>query len=161
MIVQRMFSSKSDKENSKDDKKNIPLSVINSDRGLGRSIIWGGLPGAISAYAGKSAARKADEEGKSDEEIIKAAEKAGAKRGAILGTARGIGHGYLTTRVVNKLLKNGVKDYTPAKYGKYGKISGITAGTLLGAGTYFGGKFGARKNAQKRVETRQQLANKK
>lgn len=51
-------------------------------------------------------------------------------------------------------------DYTPAKYGKYGKISGITAGTLLGAGTYFGGKFGARKNAQKRVETRR-LAGKK
>ena len=158
MIVQRMFSSKSDKE-KEDNKKNIPLSVINSDRGLGRSIIWGGLPGAIAAYAGKSAARKADEEGKSDEEIIKAAEKAGAKRGAILGTARGISHGYLTYKGVNKLLK-GASDYTPAKYGKYGKISGITAGTLLGAGTYFGGKFGARKNAQKRVETRR-LAGKK
>lgn len=85
MIVKRIrFYSDGEKK-----EKRIKLSDIESHRGLGRSLLLGGLQGAVGGYAGKNEADKADEEGASDSEIIRRAGKKGLKIGAATGAGLG------------------------------------------------------------------------
>lgn len=85
MIVKRIrFYSDGEKK-----EKRIKLSDIESHRGLGRSLLLGGLQGAVGGYAGKNEADKADEEGASDSEIIRRAGKKGLKIGAATGALGG------------------------------------------------------------------------
>lgn len=133
---QRIFSVKDEEEEEKP-KKRSKLSNYDSHRGLGRSVILGGLGGAIGGYASKEAADKADREGKSDEEIVEAATKKGRRIGAIAGGATGAlaGANYLAL---------GKKGIIPA-------LGATVGGTGLGA---LGGHLGAKKNAKERLKKR-------
>lgn len=119
---ERYYSEKKKKKNK------ISLDKVDSHRGLGRSLLIGGVPGALGAYTGKSAANKADKEGKSDEEIVEAASKRGRKAGAILAGAVG------AAGAAPQLIK------------VYGGKKGA-----LGAAA---GHFGAKKNAKERLKKR-------
>lgn len=180
--VERLYAETAKEEK----KKKVGLSNIDSHRGLGRSLAIGQLPGAIAAHAGKKAANKADEEGKSDDEIIKEASKAGRKRGmkigalqtgaATLGTAglgaiigRGNGHNRIMledlrnlsnyeARLDPQVKKNLLKEYTKTG-AKRGAILGAAVGLAGGALTTAAGHYGARKNAEKRLEKRNALEN--
>ena len=68
------------KEENDEDK--VYLEDVNSNRGLGRSVILGGMPGAIGGYAGKKYAEKLDREGKSDKEIMRESTKRARHVGA-------------------------------------------------------------------------------
>ena len=152
-LEQHQFS-----EEKKEGKK-IALSKVDSNRGLGRSLFLGGLPGAYAAHAGKKAANKADEEGKSDSEIIDAAAKAGKKRGMKVGAAigaLGIAGGAASGHSLGKVYKR----YT-GKYSKDALARGIGRGTrnalIAGALTTGAGYLGAKKNAKRRIEKRATL----
>ena len=153
-LEQHQFSEEKKKEGKK-----IALSKVDSHRGLGRSLFLGGLPGAYAAHAGKKAANKADEEGKSDSEIIDAAAKAGKKRGMKVGAALGalgIASGAATGHEAGKVYKR----YT-GKYSKEALARGIGRGTrgalVAGALTTGAGYLGAKKNAKRRIEKRATL----
>ena len=94
MIVKRIrFYSDGEKK-----ERRIKLSDIQSHRGLGRSLFFGGLHGALGGLAGKNEANIADEEGASDAEIIRRASKKGAKTG-VKGAALGLGSALGATAV--------------------------------------------------------------
>ena len=81
MIIKRIrFYSDGEKK-----ERRIKLSDIQSHRGLGRSLFFGGLHGALGGLAGKNEADIADKEGASDAEIIRRASKKGAKTGGAIG----------------------------------------------------------------------------
>ena len=170
IILERMFSKKN-KENKRKGNK-IALEDVNSHRGLGRSAILGALaPGMIGGYAGKKAANKADKEGKSDEEILKKAQKTGAIGGAIPGVALGAGTSLVGSHVYNKYgpkivdsINEVMKDQgydVNIKFNKLGKGAKtkralIAAGLAGGIGA-LGGYLGARKNTKKRLEKRNKM----
>lgn len=165
IILERLFS----KRNKEKKRNKIALEDVKSHRGLGRSAILGAaVPGMIGGYAGKKAANKADKEGKSDEEILKKAQKTGAVGGAIPGAALGAGtslvlsraynmHGPKITDIVNKALKDqGIEHRLSFKKlgkGSIAKKALIGSGLAAGIGA-FGGYLGARKNTKKRLEKR-------
>lgn len=129
------------KENK--NKRNRPeLRHINSHRGLGRSIILGGgLPGAISAYAGKKKAESLDREGASDAEIIDKSSKHAAKVGAGIGALSTVAGG-LAGAALN---------------GRRGAARGVGRGLAVGTLATLGGYLGARKNAEARTDKRKLL----
>ena len=170
IILERMFSKKN-KENKRRGNK-IALEDINSHRGLGRSAILGALaPGMIGGYAGKKAANKADKEGKSDEEILKKAQKTGAIGGAIPGVALGAGTSLVGSHVYNKYgpkivdsINEVMKDQgydVNIKFNKLGKGAktkrALIAGGVAGGIGALGGYLGARKNTKKRLEKRNKM----
>ena len=142
MIVKRIrFYSDGEKK-----EKRIKLSDIQSHRGLGRSLFFGGLHGAVGGLAGKNEADVADEEGASDAEIIRRASKKGAKVGGAVGA--GMGAASSIPYVIAAGSHGGVKG---AALG-VGSAAGLTAvGAAQGA---LGGYLGANKNARKRTEKR-------
>lgn len=127
-------------EKKKKKKNKISLDKVDSHRGLGRSLLIGGVPGALGAYTGKSAANKADKEGKSDEEIVEAASKKGRKAGAILGGAAG------TIYAAPQLIK--------VYGGKKGALGAAAAGALSAGFGAAAGHFGAKKNTKERLKKR-------
>lgn len=142
MIVKRIrFYSDGEKK-----EKRIKLSDIQSHRGLGRSLFFGGLHGAVGGLAGKNEADVADEEGASDAEIIRRASKKGAKVGGAVGA--GMGAASSIPYIIAAGSHGGVKG---AALG-VGSAAGLTAvGAAQGA---LGGYLGANKNARKRTERR-------
>ena len=142
MIVKRIrFYSDGEKK-----EKRIKLSDIQSHRGLGRSLVFGGLHGAVGGLAGKNEADVADEEGASDAEIIRRASKKGAKVGGAVGA--GMGAASSIPYIIAAGSRGGVKG---AALG-IGSAAGLTAvGAAQGA---LGGYLGANKNARKRTEKR-------
>lgn len=142
MIVKRIrFYSDGEKK-----EKRIKLSDIQSHRGLGRSLFFGGLHGAVGGLAGKNEADFADEEGASDAEIIRRASKKGAKVGGAVGA--GMGAASSIPYIIAAGSHGGVKG---AALG-VGSAAGLTAvGAAQGA---LGGYLGANKNARKRTEKR-------
>lgn len=142
MIVKRIrFYSDGEKK-----EKRIKLSDIQSHRGLGRSLFFGGLHGAVGGLAGKNEADVADEEGASDAEIIRRASKKGAKVGGAVGA--GMGAASSIPYIIAAGSHGGVKG---AALG-VGSAAGLTAvGAAQGA---LGGYLGANKNARKRTEKR-------
>lgn len=142
MIVKRIrFYSDGEKK-----EKRIKLSDIQSHRGLGRSLFFGGLHGAVGGLAGKNEADVADEEGASDAEIIRRASKKGAKVGGAVGA--GMGAASSIPYIIAAGSHGGVKG---AALG-VGSAAGLTAvGAAQGA---LGGYLGAKKNARKRTEKR-------
>lgn len=150
MIVKRIrFYSDGEKK-----EKRIKLSDIESHRGLGRSLLLGGLQGAIGGYAGKNEADKADEEGASDSEIIRRAGKKGLKIGAATGAGLGA-ISYLPYAVTASSHTGGAKGIATG-------LGALAGGTMLGAGTgALGGHFGAKKNARTRTERRRLMESSK
>ena len=142
MIVKRIrFYSDGEKK-----EKRIKLSDIQSHRGLGRSLFFGGLHGAVGGLAGKNEADVADEEGASDAEIIRRASKKGAKVGGAVGA--GMGAASSIPYIIAAGSHGGVKG---AALG-VGSAAGLTAvGAAQGA---LGGYLGANKTARKRTEKR-------
>lgn len=152
MIVKRIkfYSEKEEKK-----PKRIKLSEINSHRGLGRSIILGGGPGAIAGYVGKKAAEEADEQGLSDHEIKKAATKKGAKAGALLGGTVGLACGLKSAALSQRVAKHlGVK--RGAGTALAGAVGTGLSGAAVGA---LGGYLGAEKNTRTRLKKRRDLEN--
>lgn len=144
---QRIFSKKEEEDEGSEDKKEkkrkVYLEDVNSNRGLGRSIILGAGPGgAIGGYIGKKSADKADREGKSDKEIKEIAGKSGAKYGAIAGAGLG--------------LANSVRRAATASKGNVGRalLYGLGDTAVLGGLGALGGHFGAKKNTSRRLEKR-------
>lgn len=142
MIVKRIrFYSDGEKK-----EKRIKLSDIQSHRGLGRSLFFGGLHGAVGGLAGNNEADVADEEGASDAEIIRRASKKGAKVGGAVGA--GMGAASSIPYIIAAGSHGGIKG---AALG-VGSAAGLTAvGAATGA---LGGYLGANKNARKRTEKR-------
>lgn len=142
MIVKRIrFYSDGEKK-----EKRVKLSDIQSHRGLGRSLFFGGLHGAVGGLAGKKEAVVADEEGASDAEIIRRASKKGAKVGGAVGA--GMGAASSIPYIIAAGYHGGAKG---AALG-VGSAAGLTAvGAAQGA---LGGYLGANKNARKRTEKR-------
>ena len=142
MIVKRIrFYSDGEKK-----EKRIKLSDIQSHRGLGRSLFFGGLHGTVGGLAGKNEADVADEEGASDAEIIRRASKKGAKVGGAVGA--GMGAASSIPYIIAAGSPGGIKG---AALG-VGSAAGLTAvGAAQGA---LGGYLGANKNARKRTEKR-------
>lgn len=172
IILERLFSKRN--KEKKDKRNRIALEDVNSHRGLGRSAILGALaPGMIGGYVGKKAANKADKEGKSDEEILKKAQKTGAIGGAIPGVALGAGTSLVGSHVYNKygpkivdtinaaLKDQGYDDDVNIKFNKLGKGSrakkALIAAGLAGGFGALGGYLGARKNTKKRLEKRNKM----
>ena len=165
--AQREFASvwdvedKSDKEERGERKKRAEKrerkELKNSHRGLGRSIILGGvLPGAIGAYTTKDDTDKDYKKGYSNEDIIERAGKRGAKRGAIIGAGTG-----LASATGGVLLANGISDRLAPKMAEYGlqapkfRISGMkmARNTAVAAGLgALGSYLGAKKNAKSRLQ---------
>lgn len=143
MIVKRIrFYSDGEKKG-----KRIKLSDIESHRGLGRSLLLGGLQGAVGGYAGKNEAGKADEEGASDSEIIRRAGKKGLKVGAATGAGLGA-LSYLPYAAAASSHIGGAKGIAAG-------IGTLAGGTMLGSGAgALGGHLGAKKNARTRIEKR-------
>lgn len=142
MIVKRIrFYSDGEKK-----EKRIKLSDIQSHRGLGRSLFFGGLHGAVGGLAGKNEADVADEEGASDAEIIRRASKKGAKVGGAVGA--GMGAASSIPYIIAAGSHGGVKG---AALG-VGSAAGLTA--VSAAQGALGGYLGANKNARKRTEKR-------
>ncbi len=114
------------------------LSTVNSHRGLGRSLVLGGLFGAGGGLAGKMKADDLDAKGMTDEAIVRRSSKHAAKVGGVTGAVRGAAYGALAS-------------------GPVAIIPGAVAGGILsGAGAY----LGAKKNAQTRIKKRKELMNK-
>ena len=182
--VERLYAETAKEEK----KKKIGLSpLIDSHRGLGRSLLIGGLPGAISAHAGKRAANKADEEGKSDGEIIREASKAGRRRGMKIGALEagaatligaGIGAGSArheglrrikseNFRRAGKTMVEAVDPRVKKRFlnkctkagAKIGAAAGVGFGLVRGASIAAAGHYGARKNTERRLERRSALEN--
>ena len=121
-----------------EDEKKTRLRDVSSHKGLKRTVasgllLNGGLGAAVGRYAGTKAAHKADDEGKSNKQILKEARKAGGKAGALTGaglTAAAIGAASLT--------KTGRKALKQAGLAK------IAASGLVGTGIgYLGGRNSA------------------
>ena len=128
---ERIFSKKNKKK-----RERVDLEDVESHRGLGRSLLIGGLPGAVGAYTGKDAANKAAKEGKSDEEVVKAASKRGRNVGAALGAAG-------TLAAIPSL------KYLPKK--KAIALGALAAAGNVGAGA-LAGHLGAKKNTEDRLK---------
>lgn len=145
MIVKRIrFYSDGEKM-----EKRIKLSDIKSHRGLGRSLVFGGLHGALGGLAGNKEADIADEEGASDAEIIRRASKKGAKTGGAIGA--GLGAVTSIPSVIALGANGGVKGTA------LGVGSALGAAAVGGATGAIGGYLGAGKNARKRTEKRRLL----
>lgn len=152
MIVKRikLYSEKEEKR-----VKRIKLSEINSHRGLGRSLLLGGGPGAVAGYVGKKAAENADEQGLSDHEIKKAASTKGAKAGALLGGTVGVACG-----LKNAALSQRVAKHLGVKRGAGTALAGAVGTGLSGAAVgALGGYLGAEKNTRTRLKKRRDLEN--
>lgn len=143
----KMFSENENVEG----KKKIPLSKVDSHRGLGRSLLIGGPVGAIGAYTGKGAADKADREGKSDEDIVRAASKRGRLVGAGLGAVAGAGAA--AAGAGTELLKKANPKLAKSALITAGSLGALNGAVLGGAA----GHFGAKKNARERVKSRAYL----
>lgn len=128
-------------EKKKEEKKKVKLRDIDSHRGLGRSYFLGGAQGAIGGYLGKKKAEELDDQGASDEEIIKESGRYGGKTGAIGGAITG-GLSAAQIAAIPGLSKR-------AKAG----IAASALATSTGLG-YLGGRLGAEKNARTRTEKR-------
>ena len=70
-----------------------------SHRGLGRSVILGGLGGTLGAYTTKEDAEADYKKGYSEGEIVRRASKRGGKRGAILGAGIGAASGLASAAI--------------------------------------------------------------
>lgn len=151
MIVKRIrFYSDGEKK-----ERRIKLSDIQSHRGLGRSLFFGGLQGAVGGYAGKNEAVAADEEGASDSEIIRRAGKKGLKVGAATGAGLGAVSSLPYAAVAGKSLGGGAK-------GVAAGLCTLAGGSLLGAGAgALGGHLGAKKNARTRIDKRRLMESNK
>lgn len=74
------------------EKKKKALKEVEHDKGMKRAFLlspFDGGGGLVGGYMSKEEADKADEEGASDEEILRRAKKKGLKVGAITGAATG------------------------------------------------------------------------
>ena len=130
----------------------VSLEDVKSHKGLKRALAAGLLTldaggGLIGGYAGKKAADKADKEGKSDEEILKEARKAG--RNVAAGT--GVG---LSALLAGRRLKNLDKLGSVELKGKK-KAALIGASALIGGGfSALGGRNAASVNTKDRLAKR-------
>ena len=135
-----------DKEDKKGKKHRISLDKVNSNRGLGRSMILGAvIPGAVGGYAGKKAAEKADKEGKSDREIVEAASDRGMKVGAAVGGGLGLAHTLRSMAVA------------PKGYVGRNAVYGLGRSAIIAGAGALGGYLGAKKNTKRRLEKRAYL----
>ena len=149
MIVKRIrFYSDGEKK-----ERRIKLSDIQSHRGLGRSLFFGGLQGALGGLAEKNEADIADKEGASDAEIIRRASKKGAKTGGAIGA--GLGATTSIPYAISLGAHGGVKGAA------LGLGSALGATAVGGAHGAIGGYLGANKNARKRTEKRRVLESSK
>lgn len=125
------YEESSKEERKKRSEKRKGRKLEDSHRGLGRSLILGGvIPGAIGAYTTKQQAEDDFREGYSEDEIVKRAGIRGAKRGAIAGGALGVAGG-LASRNIGMAALSGA------------------GGAAWGA---LGAHLGAKKNARVRLE---------
>lgn len=130
-----------------DKKEKVDLKDVKSHKGLKRALAAGLTGLDAGGYVGKKAANKADKEGKSDEEILKEARKAGRNVG--IGVGAGIG--------INASAKNLKKLETLAgkKLGKGHKAAAITGAALItGALGGLGGRNAASVNTKDRLSKR-------
>ena len=147
LAEERTFSEKEEKEEEKEDKnkrKGVDVKDVNSHRGLGRSILVGGLPGAIAAGLTKDDVNKAYKEGMSDEEIVELAGKKGAKKGAIAGAL-------ISTTAAPYIARLAKVNPKLAVATGLGTVAGNAS--LGAAGAY----LGARKNAKTRLQKKRLL----
>lgn len=131
VLRNKLFSSSRKKRSrdydDDDDLVYIPASAISNHRGAGRSLIIGGLGGAIGGLVAKEDIADSISQGDRDYRKIKNdATMKGAAVGGIAGTAIG---GLISL--------------------KSGNIAPVVAGGVRGA---LGGGLGARKNASKSIE---------
>lgn len=113
-------------------KKREGKHLGDSHRGLGRSVILGGLGGTLGAYTTKEDAEADYKKGYSEGEIVRRASKRGGKRGAILGAGIGAASGLASAAIT--------KNPSGLLY--------IPANAAFG---YLGGSLGAKKNAKTRL----------
>lgn len=135
-------------ENKRD--KRVSLSSIESNRGGGRSILIGGIPGVIGYTKGKKIADKADKEGKNDTQILEESSRAGAKTGAIAGGIGGLVTGAGIPLIASSIVGNKL---SAARIAGNALQSGLI-GTGLGS---LGGYLGAKKNTRTRLEKRRKI----
>ncbi len=144
--------------NFSDDEKKVSLKHVGSHRGMRRALGLGD-PFGVGVSAGVKKANKLDEEGKSDEEILRGAKKAAAKKGALV-------NGALTGGTLGTL--GGLAGAAASYYLTKGKIKpahvlkgagiGAAVGAGVGAGAgATGGYFGAKKNTEDRLAKRKAL----
>lgn len=138
-----------------------------SHRGLGRSLVLGGLEGALGAYGTKDQVDEDYRKGLSEEDIISNAGRSGRNKGALIGgvtgAAAGGGLGYLLGKSANmggdELIEmlNG-KETAESKFLKNlsPKKAALLGAGVLGTGVALrgglGGYFGAKKNARERLD---------
>lgn len=138
MIIKKKLFSSDKKDEEDDDLIYIPKSAISNHRGAGRSLVIGGLGGALGGLIAKEGILDSISEGDRDYRKIKDdATLKGAAAGGILGAALG---SIPTKKAVEKLYKSKDKKLLPI----YILSSGVT-GAL-------GGGLGARKNASESIE---------
>lgn len=118
--------------------KRFSSTLPNSHRGLGRSLLVGGLSSALAAHSTKKDVDRDVNEGYSDEEVVRRAKKRGTRRGGLLG---GIIGG----------ITGGLKGFLAG--GPLGALAGAAIGGATAAGiTALGARWGAGKNARSRLE---------
>lgn len=123
----------SEQERQKEFAKKKSLRDVESNKGLKRAILTSGITGGgslVGGYLGKEAANQADDEGKTDEQIIRAAKDKGLKTGALTGAAVGT---------------------LGALHSTKGAAGGIVLGGALGA---LGGRNAAGVNTKDRLRKR-------
>ena len=85
-LEEKIFSINEEEEKEFSEKKRKSLKDVDSNKGLKRAILTAPLTGGgslVGGYLSKEEANKADEEGESDEEIVRRAKSKGLKAGAI------------------------------------------------------------------------------
>ena len=148
--------------------KKASLKDVDSDKGIGRAIILSPFDkggGLVGGYVSKKEADKADDEGATDDEILRRARNKGLKAGAITGAAVSaaaykplnyVGEKY-GLKLANKALKKiniKIEEKQPTvKKGKglRGIARGVIIGSALGA---LGGRNAASVNTKDRLRKR-------
>lgn len=130
------FEYSSEEERSKNKKNRSGKSLQDSHRGLGRSLLVGGIGGSLGSYMTKNDVDEDYENGYNEHEIINRAGKKGAKYGALGGGLIGAASGALNP------------GFTGKQKLALSAISGLGS-AALGA---VGGSLGARKNAKDRLD---------
>lgn len=151
---ERIFSITEDEVSEKEfsDKKEVSLEDVKSHKGLKRALAAGllGLDsggGLVGGFVGKKAANKADKEGKSDEEILKAAKKEGRNAGG--ASAAGLG-----AAITLKNLKK-IEKLSDSKLNNKAKLAIVgTSAAITGALGALGGKNAASVNTKDRLAKR-------
>ena len=156
MIIQRLFSKKAS------------LKDVESDRGIGRATILSPFDkggGLVGGFVSKKEADKADDEGATDDEILRRARNKGLKAGTITGAAVSaaaykplnyIGEKY-GLKLANKVLKKiNIKIEEKQPMVKKGRgLKGIARGVIIGSALgALGGRNAASVNTKDRLRKR-------